>query len=175
MRCECDALYRAMVIMKGTVAYDSVFGNTGQVASAIAEELEKAGHEVALVNLRASRDVPAAGDFLFVGSPTRVAKMTGKSKRFVKKLDVKVWGARPVAIFDTHMAYPEDPKERAKSLKWIEPGAAGRLSALATERGLSVRGPPLRCVVKDMKGPLAEGQLEKAREYARQFAASLGT
>jgi len=160
--------------MKGIVAYDSVFGNTGQVASVIAEELEKAGHQVALVNLRLSRDVPLDGDFLLVGSPTRVARMTGKSKRFVKKLDAKTWGAKPVAVFDTHSPYPEDPKEREKSLKWIEPGAAGRLSELAAKRGLNVRGPPLRCVVKDLKGPLAEGELEKAREYAREFAASLG-
>ncbi len=164
---------RTMVSMKGVVVYDSVFGNTGQVASVIAEELEKAGHQVVLVNLRQNRNVPVDGDFLFVGSPTRIAKMTGKSKRFVKRLDAKAWGARPVAVFDTHSPYPEDPKEREKSLKWIEPGAAGRLTELATERGLNVRGPPLRCVVKDMKGPLAEGQLEKAREYARQFAVSL--
>lgn len=160
--------------MRGVVAYDSVFGNTRQVAEAMKDEIEKSGHQVSLLNVRESREVPQDGDFLFVGSPTRIGKMTGRSKRLVKKLDRNTWGSKPVAVFDTHMPYPEDPKEREKSSKWIEPGAAGKLAELASKRGLKVQGQPLRCVVKDMKGPLAEGQLDKARDYARQFVASLG-
>jgi flavodoxin len=160
--------------MKGVVAFDSVFGNTRQVAEAIKDELEKAGHDVVLLNLRESGDVPAEGDFILVGSPTRMGTMTRKSKRLVKKLDVRVWGSKPLAVFDTHAVISEDPEERAKSIRWVEPGAAGKLAKLASGRGLQVSGPPLRCSVTGSEGPLAEGQLEKAREYARGFAGSLG-
>ncbi len=161
--------------MKGIIAFDSYYGNTKAVAETMKEEIEKAGHQAALLNMRVSREVPSEGDFLMVGSPTRFKKMTRPSKRLVKKIDVKVWGAKPVAVFDTYSPYRgDDPKKREDSRKWVEPGAAGFLAALAEKRGLKVRGPGLRCSVKDMKGPLDEGELDRAREYARQFAASLG-
>lgn len=161
------------IVTDGIVAFDSVFGNTKLVAEAIRDELEKAGHHAALLNVRESREVPTGGGFIFVGSPTRFGKMTGKSKRLVKKLDAEAWRSRPVVVFDTYAKMPTDPKEREESLKWVEPGAAGKLSALASDRGLSVRGPPLRCAVTGAEGPLAEGELDKAREYARRFAESL--
>lgn len=159
--------------VKGIVAFDSVFGNTKLVAEALKDELEKAGHEVVIMNVRESRAVPSQGDFLLVGSPTRMGTMTGRSKRLVRKLDLDAWNDRPVSVFDTYVRLPDDPKEREKTLKWVEPGAAGKLGAFAAGRGLNVRSPSLRCAVMDMKGPLADGELERAREYARQFAASL--
>lgn len=159
--------------MRGVVAFDSVFGNTKLVAETIKDELEKAGHQATLLNVRESRDVPSEGDFVFVGSPTRFGKMTGRSKRLMKKLDVKAWGPKPVVVFDTYARLPDDPAEREKSVKWVEPGAAGKLSAIGASKGLSVRGLPIRCAVKDMKGPLVDGELDKVRDYVRRFAESL--
>lgn len=161
--------------MRGVVAYDSVYGNTKLVAETVRAELENAGHQVTLLNVRESREVPSEGDFLMVGSPTRFGKMTRASKRLVRKLDVRTWGAKPVAMFDTYSPYRgDDPEEAAKSMKWVEPGAAGSLAAIAERRGLKVRAPALRCSVKGAKGPLDEGELEKAKEYARGLAGSLG-
>jgi flavodoxin len=162
-----------VVGLRVVIAVDSVHGNTKQVAEALKDEIEKAGHEVVFINLRKESRAPSEGDMLLVGSPTRMAKMTGKAKKFVKKIDVAAWTGKPVITFDTHMPFPDDPEKREKALKWVEPGAAGRLSALAAERGLKVHSPSLRCVVSDMKGPLAPGELEKAREYARQLVASV--
>lgn len=161
-----------VVGLKAVIAVDSVYGNTAKVAEAVKEEIEKAGHEVELINLSMKFRVPSKGDFLLVGSPTRIGKMTRKAKKFVKKLDVDAWAGKTVATFDTHMPIPEDPKERQKSMKWVEPGAAGKLSELARERGLKVHPSPLRCLVSGMKGPLATGEIEKAREYARQMISS---
>jgi hypothetical protein len=161
--------------LKAVVAVDSVFGNTKLVAEAMKEEIERAGHEVEFINLRKDFRVPSGGDMLFVGSPTRIAKMTGRTKRFVKKLDVGAWSGKPIVVFDTHMPLPDNPKEREKSLKWVEPGAAGKLGSLAASRGLKVHSPYLRCKVSDMKGPLAPGELERAREYARELIPSVGT
>lgn len=159
--------------MKGVIAVDSFYGNTRRVAETLKDELEKAGHEVELLNLRTSRAVPSAGDYLFVGSPTRFGRMTGRSKRLLRKLDQRAWKDKPVVAFDTYARLPEDPKEREKSLRFVEPGAAGRLASFAEKRGLNVRSPPLRCVVVDMKGPLADGELDRVAEFARQFASSL--
>ena len=157
--------------MKAVIAVDSVYGNTKLVAEAFKDEIEKAGHEVEFINLRKEFRVPSGGDILFVGSPTRVAKMTARTKKFVKKLDAAAWAGKIVVAFDTHMPVPDDPEKQKKAMKWIEPGAAGKLTALAAERGLKVRSPPLRFLVSDMKGPLAPGQIEKARELAREIIA----
>lgn len=157
--------------MKAVIAVDSVYGNTKLVAEAFKEEIEKAGHEVEFINLRKGFRIPSGGDILFVGSPTRVAKMTPRAKKFMKKLDVTAWAGKTVIAFDTHMPVPDDPEKQKKAMKWVEPGAAGKLTALAAERGLKVRSPPLRFTVSDMKGPLAPGQLEKARELAREIIA----
>lgn len=157
--------------MKVVIAVDSIFGNTRLVGEALKEEIESAGNEVEFINLRSDFRMPSGGDLLLVGSPTRVAKMTGRSKKFVKKLDVKSWSGKTVVTFDTHMPIPDDPEGRKKGLRWVEPGAAGKLSTLAASRGLKVRSPSLRCVVSDTKGPLAPGELEKVREYARQLLA----
>jgi hypothetical protein len=159
--------------MKAVIAVDSVYGNTKQVAEAIKDEIEKAGHDVTFINLRMGHQVPPEGDLLLVGSPTRFAKMTGRAKKFVKKLNVSAWTGKTVVTFDTHTPLPDDPEKRKKSMKWVEPGASGKLAELATHRGLKVHSPSLRCMVTDMKGPLAPGELEKAREYARQVIASV--
>jgi flavodoxin len=64
--------------MKGIVAYDSVNGNTKLIAEAMAEQLKVDGHDVEIVFIKDSVPSPM-GDFMFVGSPTRGMKMTGRS------------------------------------------------------------------------------------------------
>ncbi len=67
--------------MKGLVAYDSYYGNTANVAAAIAEELHTAGHDVRLVDLHHERvDVGGLAvdhDFLVLGGPTRMKHISG--------------------------------------------------------------------------------------------------
>jgi len=161
------------MLTKGLVVYDSVFGNTKLVAEAIAQEIAAAGHQADLRYLR--EDVPraAGADFLFIGSPTRMGKMTRATKRFVKRLGKETWGDRPIVIFDTYGPVPKTAEELAKARKWLEPGAAGRLADLARANGLAVRTPALRCEVTGLKGPLGPAELDKARTYTREFLASL--
>lgn len=158
--------------MKAVIAVDSVYGNTAKVAEAMKEEIEKTGNQAELINLSKEFRVPSDGDIVLVGSPTRIGKMTRKAKKFVKKLDTGAMAGKTVVTFDTHMMLPEDPKEREKSMKWVEPGAAGRLSELARQRGLKVHPSSLRFKVTDMKGPLAPGELERARESVRELVGS---
>ena len=159
--------------MKGIVVYDSYYGNTKKVAEAIADQIKFEGHEVELRSLRKRYSEPAQGNFIFVGSPTRIGKMTRRAKRFVKKMDTSVWKDKPVVAFDTIMPMPEDEKEMEKARKWIENGAAPKLSALAMERGLTTYSPPLRIEVTGMKGPLSEGAIDIAKNYTQEFLKSL--
>lgn len=165
---------RGGVAMRGVVVYDSYYGNTKKVAEAIAEQIKSEGHEVDLRSLREKYDKQAQGDFIFIGSPTRMGKMTRRAKGFVKKMDMESWKEKPVVTFDTIMPMPEDEKEREKARKWIENGAAPKLSALAKNMGLATYSPPLRVEVTGIKGPLSEGALDKAKGYTNEFLRSLG-
>lgn len=160
-------------MMKGIVAFDSVFGNTMRVGEAIAEELRKDGHEVEVIDL--GRKVPwrSEADFAFIGSPTRNGRMTGRAKRFVKRLSKNHWSTRPVVVFDTVIRLPENERQRDRMIKWTENGAAPRMKALAEERGLRTYSEVLRVEVTGLKGPLAPGSLDRTREFAGRFLASM--
>jgi len=150
--------------MKSVVVFDSVFGNTKQVGETIAETIRAKGHEVETVYIKKQKTAPA-GDFMFISSPTRFARMTGKTKHFVKKLDREAWKGKKVVAFDTIMPIPEDPEKVVKVKRWVENGAGLKLKALAEELGFSTYPMVLRVEVKDMKGPLADGGLEKAKAF----------
>lgn len=162
--------------MKGIVAYDSVYGNTKKVAETIAEQIRAEGHEAELRNVREKYPSPPQGDFMFIGSPTRMAKMTGKTKRFVKKLDVAAWKDKPIVAFDTILPMPAegaDEKEKARAQKWIVNGAAPKLRDLAKARGLNAREQVLRVTVKETKGPLVDNAIEDTKKFVHEFVTSL--
>ncbi len=159
--------------MKGIVAFDSVYGNTLQVAMAIAEELRAQGHEVEVIDLGKKVPRGAEGDFAFIGSPTRMTKMTGRTKRFVKRMKAEKWADHAIVAFDTVLKLPSDPEKRERSMKWTEDGAGPKIKALAEERGLRVHPEVLRAEVVGLKGPLAPDALDKSREFARRVVQQL--
>jgi len=158
--------------LKGVVAFDSVYGNTQRVAEAMAEEIRAQGHEVVVLNLGQVLRPDAEGDFLVVGSPTRMMRMTRRAKKFVKRAG-KTFAGKPVAAFDTIMAPPSDPEKREKAKRWTEHGAGPQLRELAEEEGMKTFPEVLRAEVVDVQGPLAPGTLDKSREFVRRFLASL--
>jgi flavodoxin len=160
--------------MKGVVVYDSVYGNTRQVAEAIAEQIKADGHSVETLSLREGGAARIEADFMFIGGPTRLKKMTRNVKRFVKKLDKNYWKTRPIVAFDTYGPLGKTEEERKKSEKWINPGAAGGIQALAGKMGLKVHPTTLRCAVTELKGPLEPDAPDKARKFTHEFISSMG-
>ena len=162
--------------MNGLIACDSYFGNTLQVAEALAEELRSAGHDVTVVDLHTqktdARKPPAAdAGFLGIGGPTRMARMSRRTRSFAKKLDAAAVAGRPIFVFDTYGPLDADPAENEKNKKWFYPGGGVKLKDALTEQGVGVYPEVLRCLVTDMKGPLVTEALGLAREFARRFAA----
>ena len=157
--------------LKGVVAYDTYYGNTKQVAEALAEQIRAEGHEVELRNVRDRSTPPPIGDFMFVGSPVRFKKVTRATKRFVKRLDLAAWKGKPVAIFTTvgEMPGPDVPEKKRRSAeRWILPGAL-EFRDLVRARGLNAVEEVLRVGVKDLKGPLVPGGIEQTRAFAADF------
>jgi flavodoxin len=159
--------------MKGVVAYDSVYGNTKQVAEAIAEQMRSEGHQVELIVLRDEGGKAVEGDFMFVGSPTRMGRMTQRAKGFVEELDREYWKSRPIVAFDTVGPFSEDEEKRKKWLSRVTKSAATRMQELARKRGLSVYPEVLHVAVTGFKGPLASDALAMARDFAHRFVATV--
>lgn len=161
--------------MKGLVAFDSYFGNGAQVADAIAAELRAAGHDVTVVALhreKAGKDAQATAGFLVLGGPTRIKHISRRAMGFAKKLDAKVWSGRPALVYDTYGPLDPDPAKNEGNA-WLYPGGVAELRRRLEEKGLDVAALELRCAVREMKGPLADGALDDARAAAREFAALL--
>lgn len=156
--------------MRIVVAYDTYYGNTKQVAEAIAEQAKSEGHEVELRDVKESYPSPPQGDALFVGSPVRVGRVTRATRRFVKKLDRTAWKDKPIIVFTTTaMAPKEDATEKQKqsAQKWafdVAPKFKDKMKA----RGLNAMDSVLFVEVKDVKGPLVDTGLEKARQFTHE-------
>lgn len=159
--------------MKGIVAYDSVYGNTKQVAEAIAEQIRLEGHQVELIAIKDEGKGAVEGDFLFVGSPTRMGRMTRGTKGFLEGLNSDHWKSRPVVAFDTVGPLSEDPEKRKKWLSRIDRSAATRMQELARERGLNAHPEVLHIAVTGFKGPLASDALDIARDFTHRFMAAV--
>lgn len=155
--------------MKALVLFRSYYGNTKLVADAIAQQITSLGHEAVVQDLRQRLPDMEAFDFILIGAPTRMARVTGKALSVLKQLRKKGFTKKPVAIFDTCGPVPEKPEELEKGRKWMYPGAAGIMQKVAKDQGLNVYTETLRCEVQAFKGPLADNQLEKTASFTREF------
>lgn len=160
--------------MKGTVVYDSYYGNTRQVAEAIADELRAEGHEAEVRSIRERHRTEPDGDVLFLGSPVRMGAVTGRAKRYVKNLDADYWNSRPLVVFTTTLNLPDDASEEKRQAQEKYDRAAGRkLRDLARSRGLMAVEQHLWAEVAGMKGPLTEEAIPKTKQFTRDVLESL--
>jgi len=161
--------------MKGIVAYDSVHGSTKQVAEAIAEQIRSEGHGAQVIAVKEWSKGPLAGDFLFIGSPTRGGKMTKEAKEFIESLDSGYWKGMKVVTFDTLGPISKDPERRKKTLESLgdqSKTAASRMRDICQERGIPVYR-TMHFAVVGMWGPIAPDAPEMAREQTHRFLAEL--
>ena len=160
--------------MKATVVYDSYYGNTKQVAEAIADELRAEGHEAEVRSVRERHGPALDGDVLFLGSPVRMGAVTGRVKRYVKNLDTGYWNSRPLVVFTTTLQLPEDASQEKLDAQEKYDRAAGRkLRDLARSRGLLSVDEHLWAEVAGMKGPLTEEAIPKTKQFTRDVLESL--
>lgn len=145
------------------IIYESGYGNTRQVAERIAEGLrENQKVTVNLAEVKAA-DIGAIGeaDIVLLGSPNHMGKPTGSITKFIDKIDKNMIGGKTIAVFDTYMF-----NDYEKAAKRIEQQIKQKAPGLKMAGRLSIR-------VKGMKGPIAEGEIEKASEFGITIAASL--
>ncbi len=151
--------------MKGIVVYDSSYGNTKAIAETFSETLKESGIEVDAFYVKDVKKLSAKDyNFLVLGSPTRFGAMSFTMKGFLGKVKSKEWINHPFAAFDT---------ENPENIERKEGSAAEKIAEKLREKQMSQLLPVHKAVVLGWKGPLQEGEIERAKEYARKLANEL--
>jgi len=163
--------------MRAVVAYESWFGNTGALAEAVADELG-AEYDVTLVSVDGPPPSLDGVDLVVVGAPTHVHGLSStysrRSALQQKGEDREPGGGargwlaelppgegRRAAAFDTRIDKPV-----------VLVGSAGRtLARRLSRKGFALVAPAESFFVRDSEGPLADGELDRARAWARMVAA----
>jgi flavodoxin len=149
--------------MKTLVLYDSAFGNTEQIARAVAKGLEPLS-EVEVVPVGEARlDIFAKVDLLVVGSPTQKWSSTPAIKAFLDASPGTLLDGLATAVFDT----------RFHQSGWITGSAAKTLAKQLRKHGVSLILPPESFFVTESEGPLEAGELERAEGWGRSLVAAL--
>lgn len=150
--------------MKSLVIFDSMYGNTSQVAHAIGGVLGsqvipiEEAHEFQLDNV----------DLLIVGCPTQGGKPTVALEHFLEGLPATKLASLPVAVFDTRFAINEHGLGLKLLMKTIG-FAAPRLGKILTDKGAALISAPQGFIVKEKSGPLKSGELARARSWAQKL------
>ena len=155
--------------MKTLVIYDSVYGNTEQVATAIATVFIPQGDTALLRVGDAKLKLLKGLDLLIAGSPTQRFIPTGAVNLFLGSIPRKALKGVKVAAFDTRLSLDdiESSLERfaVKNGGYAAKGIAARLK----KSGGELVVPPEGFLVKGMEGPLLAGELERAAGWAKQI------
>lgn len=157
--------------MKALVVYDSQFGNTEQIARAVADGL---GAETAALHAGEFTAAALAGvGLLVVGSPTQRFHATPPVDALLEGRDLH--GLR-AAAFDTRLDVAEvDSRMLRMAVKVAGDNAwaATRIATQLAKDGATLVAPPEGFVVLDTEGPLREGELERAKAWGETLLASL--
>lgn len=161
--------------MKALVWYDSFFGNTQQVAEAIAEAIRPYVRTVELQRLQnASPEDVEQADILIVGSPTRGFQPSPDTKTLLRQLPYYALRGMRVAAFDTRIALHTIENGIFRWMVKTGGYAASTIhKSLLRHGGQAVIAPDGFCVTgKD--GPLIEGELQRASEWGNTIGQIVG-
>jgi len=149
---------------KVLVVYESQYGNTKVVAEAIVDGMRGAsGIETVLSEVKGVvLDQLTNFDAILVGSPNHMGGATRSIRKFIDKLGKLNLAGKLAAVFDTYLGGDFEKAVREMERQLGQKVPALRLAA----PGLSVR-------VEGMKGPVAEGELPKCKEFGVRIAAQI--
>ena len=152
--------------MKTFIVYDSLFGNTKKIAQTISNAIPGS---TSLLNVNNSgTPVLSVGDVLIVGSPVHGGMPTPGINMFIKNLKPSAVKGVRVAAFDTRFAI-EKHGFGLKLLMTIIRFASERILKDLVKKGGTKIVEPMGFIVKDKKGPLEDGEITRAKDWARQI------
>ncbi len=156
--------------MKALVLYDSAFGNTEKVAQAIGQALGSP-QDVEVMRVGDVKSEQLSGlTLLIVGSPTQKFSPLGTITRFLKSIPKNGLDGVKAAAFDTR--FPVSAIEKVRILGFLVKifgYAAKPIADRLQKKGGELVVPPEGFYVGDTKGPLLEGELERAADWAKKI------
>jgi flavodoxin I len=152
--------------MKVLIVYDSMYGNTEKVAKSMGSTIA-----TDVTVLRASEahsfDVKSI-DVLIVGSPTQAFKPTKPVQTFIKNIPGDAITGMDVAAFDTRMGASDIGRGIGFLVK-LGGYAAPRIAKALKKKGGTLVAPPEGFFVTGKEGPLKEGELDRAANWAKKI------
>ena len=164
--------------MRAVVVYESMYGSTKQIAEAIAAGLSI--HAAVTVAEVGSADAPAGLDLLVTGGPTHAHGMSRRSTRdsaakeaprgvISGGIGMREWIARLspapgalAATFDTRFEKP----------RWLTGSAALGAARRLRRLGYDMVAPAESFWISGPTGPLADGEMERARRWGELIGAA---
>lgn len=170
--------------MRALVIYESMFGNTRTIAEAIADGIGVYAMVESVEVSDAPTDIGPELDLVIIGGPTHQFGMSRPSSRseaakqaeralISRGTGIREWldavtvnGQVIAAAFDTQMSNP----------RWLRfvGSAAGKIEKKLKRLGFSVAAPPEHFHVTGIQGPLAAGEIQRAREWGERVGAQVG-
>ena len=159
--------------MKALVVYESLFGNTEQVAQAITAGMSQHG-DVELMEVTEAREVATdALDLIVLGGPTHAFSMSKPSTREEAVVRGATHGSTTYGLREWLEQLHKGPHTelvatfdtRVRKVRRL-PGSAARGAAkIVRGLGYSSAAHAESFYVEDVSGPLLEGELDRARAW----------
>lgn len=141
--------------MNALVIYDTQFGNTRQVAQAIADALGEQMQVRLIPAEEAGKGDLQAADLIAVGCPTQGRGATTAIENLFEKVANNALQGTPALAFDTRLHWPG----------WLSGMAASQIARQLQRIGCRLLVPPESFFVVGGEGPLVEGELERATSW----------
>ena len=143
---------------KVIIVYSTVYGNTKTVAEAIYDAIKERKLEAECKNVKDLKPEELINfDVILLGSPTHRASVSDDMREFLDKLKKVKLKGKSGAAFDTRYAN-------------VKEGAIEVIEKSMRELGINIilQGQPI--IVKGAKGPIAEGELLKCKDFGKSIA-----
>lgn len=158
--------------MKALIIYDSFFGHTEQIAQAMGNALGPTG-DVEVLRVGDVKPEQLTGlKLLIVGSPTRGFRPTPAISNLLKSVPKNGLKGVQVAAFDTRISLSDVDSRILPVLIKAFGYAAKPIADRLKKKGGDLIMPPEGFFVEDSEGPLKEGELQRAADWAKQIIAT---
>jgi hypothetical protein len=164
--------------MPAVVVYESHWGNTAEIARAIAEGIGPDAR--ALATDEATPAVLADAELVVAGAPVMAFRLPSDAMLRSAELDANAPVPADVShptlrswleSLPLHHGYAAAFETR---IRWSPGGATGAIDHGFEQAGYTIIAKPEKFVVKGSYGPLREGETDRARAWGTALAKSIG-
>ena len=148
--------------MKALVVYESMFGNTAQLAQVIADDLRTLG-TVTLADVQSGMPSFEGIELLVVGGPTQVHGVSPGLRTLLDQLPPGALNGVQAAAFDTRVSGP----------RWLTGAASIGIAKRLKQKGAHLIMPGESFIVDGREGPLAEDEIDRAHVWVAGLVSAL--